>query len=63
MSKSSSKKCLCEDSNGSVCEKIMTKREVEQDGMCSNCADNVWKEMRSFAEYKWYHVQKKEEKK
>ena len=47
--------CPCQDSNGIVCGKKMTKQEAAQDGMCSNCADNVWFEMHSNKEHKWYH--------
>ena len=51
-------KCLCEDSNGDPCQEEMTQQEKAQDGMCWNCADNVWNEIRSGMtdhEYCWYH--------
>jgi len=38
-------KCECEDSDGVVCGRTMTNEELEQDGMCQTCADNVWSEM------------------
>lgn len=50
------RKCPCQDSNGGVCGKVMTKREYKQDGMCQRCADNVWLEMRETGdEYIWTH--------
>lgn len=48
-------KCPCKDSQGHVCGKEMTVEEVEGDGMCGFCADNVWAEMHSEEEYEWYH--------
>ena len=53
--------CKCQDSNGTVCNKVMSKQEFKQDGMCGFCADNVWEEMATnsdsdmLEEYKWYH--------
>lgn len=38
------KVCLCEDDNGTVCGKPLTKEEFEQDGMCGACADWLWEE-------------------
>ena len=35
-------KCPCEDDNGVVCNKPMSKEEQEQDGMCIRCAELLW---------------------
>lgn len=51
-------KCLREDSNGDPCQEEMTQQEKAQDGMCWNCADNVWNEVlaeRDDQNYKWCH--------
>lgn len=48
-------KCECQDSNGDVCGKEMTPEEVEQDGMCYACADNVWEEMHNNIDHHWEH--------
>lgn len=47
-------KCPCQDSTGKVCGKEMTSEEYEQDGMCWNCADNVWSELKGENEG-WTH--------
>lgn len=47
--------CVCQDSNGLVCGKEMTKQEYQQDGVCSTCADHVWTEMGSTDDYFWKH--------
>lgn len=50
------RKCKCQDSAGKVCGKVMTNQEFKQDGMCWNCADNVWAEMQAKeGEYVWTH--------
>ena len=54
-------KCLCEDSAGHICNKEMTKEEFDQDGMCYNCADNLFNEMMSKDEYKWYQQESENE--
>jgi len=48
-------KCECQDSAGHVCGKEMSKKEYRQDGMCQNCADNVWNEMTSTDHPEWFH--------
>lgn len=35
-------KCQCEDDNGHLCGKEVSKRQWQQDGMCSRCADELW---------------------
>lgn len=50
--------CMCEDSTGTPHNVPMTKQEEEQDGMCSVCAEQVWKEMNSITPYEWYHNEK-----
>jgi len=47
--------CVCEDSTGTPHNIQMTKLEEKQDGMCSVCAEQVWKEMNSKNNYEWYH--------
>ena len=47
--------CECQDSNGDICGKIMTKQEIKQDGMCCFCAENVFVEMTQNNNHKWYH--------
>ena len=56
-------RCPCEDSNGVICGKEMTQKEVEQDGMCQSCADNVWAELMSKEGevYEWFHGESKDE--
>ena len=49
------RKCHCQDSTGAVCGKYLSKKEFEQDGMCSVCADEVWAEMSTKEEYFWRH--------
>lgn len=56
-------RCPCEDSNGDVCNKVMTNREWKQDGMCQRCADNVWHEMTQDTDHKWYHTKEKKDDK
>jgi hypothetical protein len=51
-------RCPCEDSNGVVCGKRMTEKEIKQDGMCDDCACEVWHEMTSEKEYHWTHKPK-----
>ena len=34
--------CQCQDDNGNICGREMTKEEYEQDGMCNICADALW---------------------
>lgn len=49
--------CKAQDSAGKICGKTMTKEEIEQDGMCQWCADNIWEEMQ-VVDYQWYHKDK-----
>lgn len=37
--------CEAVDDKGTRCENNMTAEEVEQDGMCSRCADEIWTSM------------------
>ena len=37
--------CKCQDKEGIPCNRKMSKVEYNQDGMCSFCADKVWKEI------------------
>jgi len=37
--------CPAEDDAGTKCQVDMTDEEVEQDGMCSRCADGIWESM------------------
>ena len=53
-----SEKCLCQDSNGHVCGRVMTQEEIEDDDMCSSCADNVFIEMCSEKEHLWSNEEK-----
>lgn len=48
-------KCNTQDSKGNVCGKEITQEEIDQDGMCYNCADNIFIEMTSNSNYKWEH--------
>ena len=34
--------CEAQDDNGQKCNRPMSKREFDQDGMCSRCADLIW---------------------
>lgn len=34
----------------------MTKQEQKQDGMCYECADNVWEEISISSEHYWTHT-------
>jgi hypothetical protein len=54
-------KCKCQDSDSVVCGKVMTQAELEQDGMCSRCADNVWAELTALKNkvYRWTHKREK----
>ncbi len=47
--------CGCQDSTGEVCGRVMTKKEIDQDGMCWHCADNVWADMTSNELDEWKH--------
>ena len=51
-------KCNHQDSNGVVCNKKMTDDELNQDGMCSFCADNIWEEIKS-GNHTWSHTNNK----
>lgn len=55
------KVCGCEDSYGVKCKRVMTKKEYEQDGVCSFCADNVWEEITTNNKkgYLWSHKDNK----
>ena len=50
-------KCKCQDSNGTVCNKEMSTQELQQDGICAVCAEQVWKEIQTplGSEYVWTH--------
>lgn len=48
-------KCECQDSAGMPCGKAMTKEEYDQDGMCTKCANHIWRELRSEGGYTWTH--------
>lgn len=37
--------CRCQDSDGVECGRDLTDKEIEQDGMCQNCGDNLWAEI------------------
>jgi hypothetical protein len=54
------KLCMCEDSRGVKCLKPMTKEEYHDDGMCQNCADNVWHELTSQGDHTWENQNKEE---
>ena len=34
--------CKYENDDGTICNKHMTLKEFEQDGICSVCADKLW---------------------
>ena len=48
--------CQTKDSNKVVCGKQVTKKELDQDGMCGFCAGHVWSEMIAVGEHKWSHA-------
>ena len=57
------KRCQCQDSNGLICGKEMTQKEIKQDGMCDTCASHVWKEMTSGSKYYWTHSEQENKSK
>ena len=57
------KRCQCQDSDGLICGKEMTQKEIKQDGICDICASHIWEEVTSDADYYWTHSRQEDKNK